>query len=62
MHDPLMHYGRKSKTLHKSAELRKKTFSMQYRFLETRLKKEDLFNDADIGDGRGEKREEKLGM
>ena len=42
---------------------------MQYGFLETRpystqlrLKKQDLFNDADIGDGGGEKGEEKLGI
>ena len=47
----------------------KNTFLMQYGFLETRpystqlrLKKPDLFNDADIGDGGGEKGEEKLGI
>ena len=40
-----------------SIELRNKTF-----FNVVRLKKQNLFNDAHIGDSRGEKGEEKLGM
>ena len=54
----IMH-GRKSKTFHRSAELRKKTFSMQYWFLETTpcstnlvLKEEDLFNAIKIEERR----------
>ena len=40
-----------------SIELRNETF-----FIVVRLKKQNLFNDAHIGDSRGEKGEEKLGM
>ena len=40
-----------------SLELRNKTV-----FNVLRLKKQDLFNDADVGNSRGEKGEEKLRM